>query len=479
MATVHRAEVTSAEGFCRPVAIKYIHEGLANQPAFERQFRSEAQVISHLHHPNIVQVLDFDRDESGRLFIAMELVEGTDLRRVRKQGPLPVGLAVAVAAEVLKGLAHAHEATDAEGRSLGIVHRDLSPQNVLLSWGGVVKITDFGIAQGAGEGGATETGLIKGNPGYMSPEQIEGTELDGRTDVYTVGVLLHELLSGEPLYAKPGRSTRSMLAQVLLGRAPAPSSLRPEIPQPLSDYVLRLMAHERDARPPTAQDALKELLALELAPATATLDLVEHLKTHRRAVERPTLLEGEPAAAPVPAAEVVPVTAEVSDPMITPMPVALPQPAPWEALLPWVTSALGLLVVSLLGFLLYPVGEQEAGPSASGGPTSTLDGAVPAQDALQASKGGSPIPLAPAVVIEVDAGVPVDARPARHMRRAPRSEPRRVRPAAADAGAPPQPLKAVPSAPVPAKSSPPAKNEGLLDYSAPSGLMDYQPPQKP
>jgi hypothetical protein len=166
--------------------------------------------------------------------------------------------------------------------------------------------------------------------------------------------------------------------------------------------------------------------------------------------------------------------------MITPMPVALPQPAPWEALLPWVTTALGVLVLSLVWALLYPVVEQQAEPSAPGGSTTALDADVPAQDALRVSKGESFL-LAPAVVVEVeaDAGVMVDARPARHMRHAPRSEPKRIHTAVADAGVPPQPLKVAPPAPVPAKSSAAPKNEGLLDYSAPSGLMDYQPPQKP
>ena len=172
MAEVFLASTVGAEGFSRPVAIKRVLPSFSEDATFSSMFVGEARISALLRHPNIVQVLDFDRDGEGRLYLVMELIEGKDLSDVLERGPLPLPVIVHVAIEALKGLGHAHEMTTQEGRPLGIVHRDVSPHNVLLSWDGAVKVSDFGIAKAMLASGAGQSGMIKGKPLYMAPEQV-------------------------------------------------------------------------------------------------------------------------------------------------------------------------------------------------------------------------------------------------------------------------------------------------------------------
>ena len=150
---------------------------LSLDPLFAPMFVNEARLASLLHHENIVSVLDFDRDPEGRFFLAMELVRGVDLRRLAASGPLPWGVIAYVLAEVLDGLAYAHE-LEANGRPLRIVHRDVSPHNVMVSWDGAVKVVDFGIAKALAATGASRSGTLKGKMAYMSPEQVAGLAVD-------------------------------------------------------------------------------------------------------------------------------------------------------------------------------------------------------------------------------------------------------------------------------------------------------------
>ncbi len=192
----------------RNFVLKLVRPELAQDARFERLFSSEARLAAHLRHANVVQVFDVGRVE-GRLYLSMEYVEGLDLHRLllglsRAGVPLPAEFAVFVVQEVLRGLDYAHRATDAEGEPLGIVHRDVSPSNVLLSFEGEVKLCDFGIARAlyrATEGEEADRALsermrVAGKASYMSPEQARGEPLDARSDVYGVGVLLWELCAG-------------------------------------------------------------------------------------------------------------------------------------------------------------------------------------------------------------------------------------------------------------------------------------------
>ena len=222
MAEVFRARTIGPEGFSRPVAVKRVVEGLAEDPRFLQMFATEAKLSARLSHPNIVMVLDFDRDEQGLPYIVMELVDGPTLDQVLDTGAVPLPACVQIATEILRGLGYAHAFATDDGVK-GIVHRDVSPHNVLLSWEGAVKISDFGIAKARAATLATASEMVKGKPAYMSPEQANAEALDGRSDLFAVGVILWRCW-GAALFSG-GRPRRRSRADVR--RDPAPSCLPP------------------------------------------------------------------------------------------------------------------------------------------------------------------------------------------------------------------------------------------------------------
>ena len=252
-----------AEGFSRRVAIKRVLPGFSDNAAFARMFIAEAQISSQLVHPNIVSVLDFDRDAEGRLFLVMELIDGVGLDALLATGLPPVPAVVFVIAEVLRGLGFAHDLPTASDMR-GVVHRDISPHNVLLSWEGAVKVSDFGIAKARAASQATASLLIKGKPAYMSPEQANGQHLDGRSDLFAVGAVLWEMLAGRRLFI--GEDTRTTLAAVLFGRIPPPSSLRADVPRDLERVAMTLLERDLAARYATAEDAIADLMNCADAP---------------------------------------------------------------------------------------------------------------------------------------------------------------------------------------------------------------------
>ena len=259
MAEVFLARTVGAEGFSRQVAIKRVLPGFSDNPQFAQLFVAEAQLTSQLRHSNVVSVFDFDRDREGRLFLVMELVDGTDLDGLLETGPLPLSLVIFVAIEILRGLDYAHELPSGTGGMRGIIHRDISPHNVLLSWDGGVKLSDFGIAKARATTSATASMLIKGKPAFMSPEQARGWPLDGRSDLFSVGVMLFEMLCLKPLFA--GNTTEETLARLLFDPIPMPRDLRPELPEDLSRVVVSLLDRDRDQRTPTASAAIAALVA--------------------------------------------------------------------------------------------------------------------------------------------------------------------------------------------------------------------------
>ena len=284
MAEVFIGSALGAEGFERKVAIKRVLPGYSDNPAFAQMFVSEAQISSRLAHPNIVSVLDFDRDAENRLFLVMELVEGKDLDGLAATGPLPIPVIIFVITEVLRGLGHAHDLPLSTGMR-GIVHRDISPHNVLLSWDGGVKVSDFGIAKARNASEATASVFIKGKPAYMSPEQANGQPLDGRSDLFAVGVMLWEMLIGRRLFV--GEDTRATLAAVLFGQVPRPRQIRADVPKDLERVVMKLLERDLPARYPNAEAAIDDLLACDQAP-----------KNGREALRR-VLAERFPEEAPV------------------------------------------------------------------------------------------------------------------------------------------------------------------------------------
>ncbi|HEV7556593.1 MAG TPA: serine/threonine-protein kinase, partial [Kofleriaceae bacterium] len=231
--------------------------------AFAQMFVDEAQICSRMVHPNIVSVLDFDRDAEGRLFLVMELVEGKDLDALNATGLLPFPVVIYTLSEMLRGLGYAHD-LPAGTDMRGIVHRDVSPHNVLLSWEGAVKVSDFGIAKAKAASEATASVFIKGKPAYMSPEQANGQALDGRSDLFAVGIMLWEMLVGRRLFV--GEDTRATLAAVLFGQVPRPRTLRSDVPKDLEKVVMKMLERDVNARYATAEDAIADLLDCNDAP---------------------------------------------------------------------------------------------------------------------------------------------------------------------------------------------------------------------
>ena len=263
MAEVFVGSARGVEGFSRKIAIKRVLPGFSDNPGFAQQFVAEAQISSQLVHPNIVSVLDFDRDAGGRLFLVMELVDGKDLDALNSSGMLPLPVVIFVIGEVLRGLGFAHD-LPAGTEVRGIVHRDVSPHNVLLSWEGAVKVSDFGIAKARAASEVTASMFIKGKPAYMSPEQANGERLDGRSDLFAVGIMLWEMLVGQRLFV--AEDTRATLAAVLFGQIPRPRTLRPDVPKDLERVTMKLLERDLPVRYATAEDAITDLMDCADAP---------------------------------------------------------------------------------------------------------------------------------------------------------------------------------------------------------------------
>jgi len=272
MAEVWRAEMPGAAGFVKEVALKLVRGEHREDDAFTRMFIQEARLASRLDHGNIVHVFELGQVEE-HYYIAMELVRGPTLRavveRCRELGiRFGVARAVHVCAEVARALAYAHR-LEVDGRPAGLVHRDVSPQNVLLSHEGEVKLADFGIARAAGAEEQTRAGTIKGKLAYMAPEQARGEPVDGRADVFAVGVILWELCTGRRLFARDGDA--ATLA-ALLDAAPAspPSAWNESVPPELDAAVLAALERERERRTPSAEALATTLAALRLRLAASS-----------------------------------------------------------------------------------------------------------------------------------------------------------------------------------------------------------------
>jgi serine/threonine protein kinase len=278
MAEIFRARTATA-GFEKKVCIKRVLPNFLEEEDFVTMFRDEAKLAARLQHANVVQVFDFgevDEGDTKTLYLAMELVEGADLRRLWDQSrkrhlPFSIGEVTQIGIDVCRGLHHAHTRHDDDGRPLGLVHRDISPHNILVSRSGEVKVTDFGIARAAERATHTSTGIVKGKVAYMSPEQAEGGAFDHRLDQWALGVVLWELLCSERLFR--GDSDVAILTQVLSGTVQPPSSLRRDVPTELEEIVLRALRRRQDERFPTLREmelALSRfLLSGAIDPATA------------------------------------------------------------------------------------------------------------------------------------------------------------------------------------------------------------------
>jgi serine/threonine protein kinase len=272
MAEVWLCRRSGIGGFEKPVVIKRILPAYAADEDFVRMFLDEARVAAQLNHPNVVQVYDIDTID-GVPFIAMEYVQGPSfqamLGRARKTGQTGVGIATAVrvVSDIAAGLDYAHNATDTDGEPLGLVHRDISPHNILVSMDGTAKLLDFGVAKSRGRLSTTQVGTVKGKISHMAPEQATNQDLDHRADIYSLGVCLYEATTGRLPFV--GDNEVQRLMQIVAGDFPRPSELVPGYPPELEQIVLAAMKRDREERTPTAH-AMHE--ALELFASQAHLN---------------------------------------------------------------------------------------------------------------------------------------------------------------------------------------------------------------
>jgi hypothetical protein len=269
MATVHIGVQRGDHEFRRIVAIKRMHPHLAKQPQFVDMFRDEARITARVRHPNIASMLDVVA-QGHDLLLVMEYVHGESLARLasvlsQRGKAFPIEIVASIAIGMLLGLHAAHEARSVTGVELNIVHRDVSPQNVLVGSDGLARVVDFGIARAIGRLQTTGEGRVRGKAAYMAPEQVRGRPLDRRTDIYAASVVVWELLTGRRLFEADG-PTETMLA-VLEGEPEAPSVHAPEA-ETLDAIVLRGMAHAPEARFGTAL-AMAEAIEEKVRPASA------------------------------------------------------------------------------------------------------------------------------------------------------------------------------------------------------------------
>ena len=266
MAEILLARSTGLEGFVKHVVIKRILPQYACEERFVSMFIDEARLAACLHHQNIAQVYDIGED-SGDYFFAMEYVHGEDvgtlLDAVRSRGQkVPLPEALTIAAGVAAGLAYAHDRLGPDGEPLGIVHRDVSPSNILVSYEGGVKLVDFGIARASIRNNETRTGGVKGKLSYMSPEQCLGDTLDHRSDIFSLGVVLYELTTCTPLFRdNPDDSDYIVMHRVVKGLVPRPSEQVSEYPAGLEQIVMRALHIEPDNRYQSAGDLLSDIEA--------------------------------------------------------------------------------------------------------------------------------------------------------------------------------------------------------------------------
>ncbi|MCO4745614.1 MAG: PhnD/SsuA/transferrin family substrate-binding protein [Proteobacteria bacterium] len=262
MAEVHLASDRGSHGFERLVVIKRILPHLAERPDFIRMFLQEARVQARVNHPNVVQIFELDEAE-GLPFIAMEYVDGSTLRDLVRGAdaadlPIPIGVAVNLVSQACAGSHAVHEAMDSSGRRLGLVHRDLTPHNLMVTAGGHVKLLDFGIVKASEQGERTRTGVLKGKLSYMSPEQCHQEDLDRRSDIFTLGTVLWELLAGEKLFS--AKTELGTLQAIVTGKRRSLAEVRPDVPEALVAVIDRALAAKRDDRFETAAAMQRAIL---------------------------------------------------------------------------------------------------------------------------------------------------------------------------------------------------------------------------
>ena len=266
MADIFKAKSFGVEGFERMIAVKRIKNEIAEDEAFIKMFINEAKITSMLQHANIAQIFDLGRVDDA-YYIAMEYVFGRDAKQIadrlqKQKRRYPVDVACGIAIRVCEGLDYAHHKTDEVGHSLGIVHRDVSPANILLAYDGQVKLIDFGVAKATGSTAQTQVGMLKGKLSYMAPEQVRGLPADARSDIFSLGICLYEMLTGERLFL--GQTDFETLERIRKVEVVPPSLFNPEVDRELETIILRALERNPEDRYPSAAAMQADLQRYQL-----------------------------------------------------------------------------------------------------------------------------------------------------------------------------------------------------------------------
>ncbi|MBI3556509.1 MAG: serine/threonine protein kinase [Deltaproteobacteria bacterium] len=285
MAEIYRARMATLDGGGRLLAIKRIIGNYSENKEFVDMFKSEIKTTSGFTHPNIVQLYDYG-EENGMLYIAMEIVDGKNLRQfmtrfAELKQAFPVEVSVFIMEQSAHGMGYAHGYKDKfSGKSLNIVHRDISPQNLLISYDGAVKVIDFGIAKAVTNNESTRAGVIKGKPSYLSPEQISGEVLDGRSDIFALGIVLWELLTGRKLFASDNDYGVLKLIENCQNSVKPPSLFNPKVPKELDAIVMKSLHKNRDQRYQTSEELQRALhkFLYQFAPEFNPADLAYYAR---------------------------------------------------------------------------------------------------------------------------------------------------------------------------------------------------------
>jgi len=366
MAEVWKARMRGVEGFQKIVAIKKILPHLSDNQDFIEMFVDEAKLAAQLNHNNIIHIYDLGKIQSS-YYIAMEYIDGYDLKNILKKAqerdqPLSVEIALFIASKIAAALDYAHRKRDFEDREMGLVHRDVSPQNVLISEEGDIKLCDFGIAKAASKASHTQAGALKGKLQYMSPEQAWGRTIDKRSDIFALATVLFEMLTARKLFS--GDNELSILEQVREARVTAPSQFNDEVTPQIDAIVLKALQKDPANRYQTAGEMQRDLDAVlySFKPTPTSADLAIYM--HRLATSAPTPSHPMESHAPEPVLAAnelkplkpVPVVATpTSIPAPMPMPIAATPSSTTAAKKPPIVPiaiAAAVVIAAVIGFLM-------------------------------------------------------------------------------------------------------------------------------
>jgi eukaryotic-like serine/threonine-protein kinase len=293
MASIHLGCLPGPFDFTRTVAIKELHKHLLNEPEALAMFVDEARLASRIVHPNVVPVLDVARDEE-KIFLVMDYIDGESFAAAiaasnAEKNNVPIAIVTAVVMDMLRGLHAAHELRDTSGELIGLIHRDVSPQNVLVGADGIARLVDFGIAKARDRIFSTVGTDLKGKVPYMAPEQVSDGEIDRRCDLWAAGVVLWEALTGRRLF--PGDNPAMIIAKIMSGVIPKPSDVRADLAQ-FDVLFMRFLARSPDARPQSAREFMDEIGSIcSPAPASAVGKWLEETVPVRLARRRTMVRE--------------------------------------------------------------------------------------------------------------------------------------------------------------------------------------------